>query len=264
MSDAKITVAGATDVGPVDIRRIGPEDIGIAIRRGWADFAAKPSHIILLVVLYPVLGLLFSRAAAGYNLLSLLFPLISGFALVGPIAALGLYEISRRRESGQKVAWSDAFRFVRSPAVGAIATLSGALALVYVVWLFTAFALFRLVFGGAPPVSVSAFLHDVFTTPEGWALIVLGCGVGFAFALLVLAVGSISFPMLIDRNVGAATAVRTSIAAFRANPTTMLLWGATVAAGLIVGSLPAFLGLVVVLPVLGHATWHLYRQVVRR
>jgi uncharacterized membrane protein len=117
-------------------------------------------------------------------------------------------------------------------------------------------------FGYHAPESAPQFATDVLTTRAGWTLIVVGCAVGFVFAVVALTLGAISFPLLLDRDVGAAVALLTSIRVVAANPFTMALWGFIVAALLIVGSLPFFLGLTVVLPLLGHATWHLYRKAV--
>ena len=113
-----------------------------------------------------------------------------------------------------------------------------------------------------PPASVMAFVGDVFTTGAGWAIIVVGMGVGFLFALLVLAISVVSFPLLLDRDVGLGVAIWTSVRVALANPRAIALWGVIVAVGLALGSIPLFLGLIVVMPVLGHATWHLYRKVV--
>ena len=134
----------------------------------------------------------------------------------------------------------------------------------FLLWLVVAQIIYLVTLGPQPPASVASFLSDVFTTGAGWTLIIVGIGVGFLFALLVLAVSVVSFPLLLDRNVGIGTAVSTSMRAVAANPGVMALWGLIVAGGLVLGSLPLFVGLVVVLPVLGHATWHLYRKVVPR
>jgi uncharacterized membrane protein len=115
-----------------------------------------------------------------------------------------------------------------------------------------------------PPASLAAFTHSLFATRAGWVMIAAGIGVGFLFALVVLGIGSISFPLLLDRSAGLDTAVATSVRAFFANPAPLALWGLIVAAGLVAGSIPFFLGLAVVMPVLGHATWHLYRRIVPR
>jgi len=244
------------------IRRIGIADLGAALNAGWRDFQANRTDVIFLCVLYPVVGLVLGRAASGYGFLPLVFPLASGFALLGPLAALGLYEMSRRRELGQETSWLDAFAVLRSPSIGAIALLGLSLVVLFLLWLGIAEALYLATLGPLPPASAGGFLHDVFATPAGWVMLVAGCGIGFLFALLVLAIATVSFPLLLDRDLGVDAAVSTSWRAMRANPRPMLTWGAIVAAALVLGSIPLLLGLIVVLPVLGHATWHLYRRVV--
>jgi len=232
------------------------------LKRGFDDFGANRTDVIFLCVLYPVLGLVLARLVFGYEALPLLFPLAAGFALVGPVAALGLYEMSRRREEGAEVTWMDAIGVLRSPSIGSIAYLAVFVVMIYVLWLLVAQTIYALTLGPAPPASVSSFLHDVFNTGRGWAMIGIGVGIGFIFAVAVFTISVVSFPLLLDRNVGVGTAVRTSVRAVLLNPVQMALWGLIITAGLVLGSIPFFLGLVVVLPVLGHATWHLYRSVV--
>jgi len=245
-----------------DVNTIERQDLIQVLHDGYEDFKDKPSHIFLLVLLYPVIGLIAARVAAGYDMLPIVFPLISGFALVGPLAALGLYEISRRRQEGLDVSWADAFNVVRSSSFGAILSLSILIGLIYFAWLAAAMLIYWSIFGAAVPVSLTGFALEVLTTPAGWLLIVVGCSVGFVFALTVLAVAAVSFPMLLDRHVSATTAIKTSLKVFTTNPKTMLTWGFIVAAGLVLGSIPFFVGLAVTMPVLGHATWHLYRKTV--
>ena len=252
------------DLALPEVRRITVADLGEALTKGLEDFGANRTDVIFLCVIYPLIGVVLARLTAGYDMLPLLFPLASGFALVGPLAAVGLYEMSRRREEGLHVTWADALGVVRSPSFGGIAMLGLLLVEIFVLWLMAAFAIYRATLGPEPPVSVSAFAHDVFLTPAGWTMIGLGVGMGFLFAVLVLAVGAISFPLQLDRNIGMERAVRTSIRAMRVNPGPMALWGLIVAGALVAGALPAFVGLVIALPVLGHATWHLYRKVVPR
>jgi len=133
---------------------------------------------------------------------------------------------------------------------------------IFLIWLAAAMLIYRLTLGPAMPASLSAFMSDVFTTPAGWAMIGVGVAVGFLFALLVLAISVVSFPLLLDRPVRITTAIRTSVQAVLLNPIPMLTWGLIVAASLVIGAIPVLVGLIVVMPVLGHATWHLYRKVV--
>ncbi|MBV9203100.1 MAG: DUF2189 domain-containing protein, partial [Alphaproteobacteria bacterium] len=194
---------------PPAIRHIGVVDLGRVLARGLDDFAAYRTDVIFLCVLYPVAGLVLARLAFGYDLLPLLFPLASGFALVGPLAAVGLNEMSRRREAGMAVTWTDAFQVFRSPSFGAIVLLGLVLMAIFLLWLLAAEAIYQVTLGPAPPVSLGAFVQEVFTTSSGWAMIGLGVGVGFLFALLVLAISVVSFPLLLDREVGVDTAVLT-------------------------------------------------------
>ncbi|WP_372621418.1 DUF2189 domain-containing protein [Falsiroseomonas sp.] len=244
-----------------DIRRIGFDALGTALRRGWADFMATPTQLVFLCILYPVIGLVAATLAAGREVMHLFYPMAAGFALVGPIAALGLYEISRRREQGLPASWVNVFDVLRSPAIGSIVALGVALAAVFLAWLWAADAIFAATVGQLP--AGTDLRTALFETAEGWRMIWLGNAVGFVFAAAVLVLTALSFPMLLDRGGGVARAVATSVRAFAVNPLPMAGWGLIVAALLLLGSLPLFVGLAVVLPVLGHATWHLYRLVVR-
>lgn len=261
MAYAQAARAAQATADPV-VRKITASDLIDALRKGWDDFSAMPSHAILLCILYPIVGVLIARMIFGYSVLPLLFPMAAGFALIGPIAALGLYELSRRREAGLDSSAGHALDVLHSPSIGAIAAFGALLMVIFLTWLTIAHTIYVSNFGYGSPASIEQFLRDVFTTPQGFNLIVVGNLVGFAFAVLVLTISAVSFPLLLDRNVGAAVALTTSVRAVLANPVTMALWGLIVAALLAIGSIPLFFGLAVVLPVLGHATWHLYRKVV--
>jgi uncharacterized membrane protein len=247
--------------GPV-IRTIGLSDLHRALRLGWEDFKAVPSHAIILCVIYPVLGLVLARLVHGYSVLPLLFPLAAGFALLGPFAALGLYEMSRRRESGQPTSAWDAMEVFQSPSFGAMLGLGTLLLALFVTWVATAQAIYTAAFGYETAANIPDFATRILTTPQGWWLIVAGCGIGFVFALIALCVSVVSFPIMLDRHTGAGEAMVTSLRAVAKNPVPMAAWGLIVAVLLVAGSLPFFLGLAIVIPLLGHATWHLYRQVI--
>lgn len=247
---------------PLPVRRIGVSDLRLALERGTEDFAAFRTDVAAICVIYPVVGLLLARLVFGYDLLPLLFPLASGFALLGPVAAVGLYEMSRRREDGMAAGWADALQLFREPAFGSIVLFGLLLLALFLAWLAIAMAIYDATLGPEAPRSVAAFAHDLFTTGAGWTLIAAGIGTGFLFAVVVLVIGVVTAPLLLDREIGLAAAMRTSIRAVAANPGPMAAWGLIVAAGLVLGSIPLFLGLIVVMPILGHATWHLYRRVV--
>ena len=244
------------------IRTIGLSDLHQALRLGWEDFKAVPTHAILLCVIYPVLGLALARAVLGYSVLPLLFPLAAGFALLGPFAALGLYELSRRRERGEVASAWDALDVLRSPSFGAMLGLGALLLALFVTWVATAQAIYVAAFGYGAAAEIPDFARRVLTTPQGWWLIVVGCGVGFLFAVVALCISVVSFPLMLDRHAGAGEAMVTSIRAVARNPIPIAAWGLIVAVLLVLGSLPFFLGLAVVIPLLGHATWHLYRKVI--
>jgi uncharacterized membrane protein len=244
------------------IRRIGLSDLRDAVRKGIEDFGEYRTDVIFLCVFYPVMGLILARFIFGMDMLPLLFPLASGFTILGPLAAVGLYEMSRLREQGNRATWANAFDVIRAPGFGAIVVLGMALVAIFLLWLAAAWIIFENTLGPEPPASIAAFIHDTFMTEAGWTMIVVGTGVGFLFALLAMTISIVSFPLLLDRDVGLDTAIKTSVRAVLANPLPMAVWGLFVAVALAVGSIPLFVGLIVVLPILGHSTWHLYRKLV--
>lgn len=247
----------------IDVATITTRDVGHALRRGVDDFLARPTTAIFVIVIYPLVGLLLYRFAFRQDLLPLLFPIVAGFALVGPITAAALHEISRRREQdGAVIDGVSAFGTLDGERLVPLAQVALLLLVIYAAWIGTAQVIYDATMGGYRPDGLLDLVETAISTPEGWALIVVGCGTGLLFALVVLAVGAISVPAIVDRGIGAADAVALSVRAFVENTRTMLVWGFVVAAGLAIGALPAFLGLVIVLPILGHATWHLYRRLV--
>ena len=259
----------ASHVRPADevaaelsIRTIGLSDLSRALRLGWEDFKEMPSHAVMLCAIYPLLGLVLARAVLGYSVLPLLFPLAAGFALLGPFAALGLYELSSRRERGESVTAWDAFEVLRSPSFGAMLGLGTLLLALFVVWIAFAQAIYVAAFGYGGAADGADFVRRVLTTPAGWWMIAVGCGTGFLFALVALCLSVISFPLMLDRHAGAFESMVTSLRVVARNPVPMATWGLIVAALLVAGTIPFFLGLAVVIPLLGHATWHLYREAI--
>lgn len=261
---ANAAALGGEPIRSEDIRvnAIGLKDIRHALRRGLEDFGAFRSYVVFLCLIYPVAGLLLAWGIYRQELLPLLFPLISGFALVGPVASVGLMELSRQREAGLDPGWGAAFAPFSSPSFGAILVLSLYLGALFVLWMVAAYAIYLVTLGPEPPASLGAFASEVLTSPAGWTMIVAGFAVGFLFAAAALVAALASFPLVLDRHAGVPVALATSLAVVRRNPRAAATWGLIVAAGLVIGALPGLLGLAVVVPVLGHATWHLYRRAV--
>jgi len=242
------------------IRRIQLKDLRDALREGAADLTATRGDVVFAALVYPIAGFLLAALVLRNDLLPLVFPLLSGFALLGPILAIGLYEISRRREQGAAVTWADALGVLRAPGLAAIVEMGLILLGIFLLWLAFAYSIFQFTLGPKPPASLAGFAHDVFATSAGWTMIVVGVGVGFLFAAVTFAISAISLPAILDRDLRVDQAIGLSMRAIGTNLRTMTLWGVIVAGALILGSLPALFGLIFVVPVLGHATWRLYRK----
>jgi len=249
---------------PPKVRRIGPEDCLAALREGFDDFLAVPTYPAFVGLFYAVAGIAIVAMSSLTSALQLIFPLAAGFALIGPFVAIGLYEMSRRRDRGLAVRGRDALAVLRSPALPSILALGLVLLMIFAAWIFAAELIYVWLYGPNPPAAALPFLADVLTTARGWTLIVLGGLIGFCFAALALCISVVSFPLMLDRDVGLIPALETSVRVARENPLAVALWGLIVAVALALGSLPLFLGLAVVMPVLGHATWRLYRKAVER
>lgn len=237
-------------------------DIPEVLRKGFDDFWAMPTHIVYLALIYPGAGLIIGGATYDNDTLQLLYPLAAGFALLGPLAAIWTYELSRRRELGADTSWRHAFDVFCSPSLPSILALALGLLALFVVWIACAQALFFLNFGDRRINSASELAHLVANTREGWNLFVYGNLIGLLFAIVAGATTVIAFPMLLDRKVSASTAVATSMSVVAKNPGVMATWGLTVAGTLLLASLPLLVGLAIAVPILGHSTWHLYRKAV--
>jgi len=244
------------------VRRIGVADLRDALRKGTEDMGALRDDVLFIGLIYPLAGVVLAAVAFNANLLMMLFPLASGFAILGPVAATGLYEMSRRREQGEHVTWLDAMKVFSSPAIGSIVSLGLVLLAIFGLWLAVAYQIGVATLGADTPPTLRVFLESVFQSAASPALILGGVGAGFLFAALAFAISVVSAPLLLDRDLGLWIAIKTSFKAVMTNFGVMVLWAAIIAGALVLGSIPALVGLIVVVPILGHASWHLYRKMV--
>lgn len=246
----------------IAIRRIGVNDLRLALKKGYADFNARPSFGAFLFIVYPLFALLLTVFLVGENLRYLAFPIVAGFTLLGPVVCVGLMERSRRRELGLDLSWRSAFGFVHSASFAPILALSLLMMVLYVAWLFMAQFIYVGLFGAEAPASLAELAGRLTSTREGVALALYGSVVGLIFAFAALALSVVAFPLLLHRPSTAVTAIGASIRAVTANLSVMALWGVIVVALLTAGAALFLIGLAAVLPILGHATWHLYRALV--
>ena len=261
MNDNVVSHAVDDDVHPV-IKNITVADLKDILKSGLDDFAAHPSHRVFLSLIFPIAGFFMIRFAMDYAIWPLIIPLAGGFALVGSFAAIGMYGLSRRHENYPAVTWRGSMDAFRSASLPHILTLGLIQTFIYILWIYSADIIYQATFASVAPSEPAAFVNALFTTAEGWSLLLVGNAVGIFFAAIVFSISVVSFPLLIDHDVSLGTAVTTSIRAVKANPRVMAIWAVFIAVTLLLGSLPFFVGLAIVLPILGHASWHLYRKVV--
>ena len=252
----------------IPVRKIAHEDLNISLRQGLDDFLAMRGDLLFVGLLYPLLGIL-AAVFTSRGALPFFLPIVAGVGLLGPVAAVGFYELARRREDGLESGWRHFLDVRKRPAVDDMGIVAGLLLVIFALWLLAAGALYIGffgwdAFGWTAHNTIAGFLRDVFTTPAGWGLIASGVIVGAVFGWIVLAVSVVSLPLLVDCNLSAADAVSASWRAAHANKALMIRWGLTVGGLLVLGSIPLFIGLAFVLPWLGYSTWHLYTRLVDR
>ena len=264
MATQSIARPAARSAAEIAVRRISDEDLKIALRQGLDDVLDLRGDLVFAGLIYTLIGLAAVVMTTNMPLLPFFFPVVAGVGLLGPLAAVGFYELARRREARQEVHWFNFLDVRKRPTADDMGMVAGLLLVIFVAWLATAGLLYGMLFGWTVPQSISQFLALVFTTPRGWALIGIGAVIGVIFGWIVLALSVVSLPMLVDWDVTASEAVSTSWRAAHANKAEMLRWGAIVTLLLAMGSAPLFVGLAVVLPWLGYSTWHLYTRLVDR
>ena len=247
---------------PPATRKLTPKDLTAALAAGWADMQATRTDVLALLAIYPLVVAVLYWVTLGQNLWHLIFPVMTGLALLGPVAAVAFQELSRRRANGGRAVWSDAWNLRNAPGFGAMMVASLALFGAALAWVGISVVISQSIVGNAAVPGVGAFLAIAFGSGAGLWMLGLDLLVGIGFAGAVFAGALVTFPLLMERDTGLAAALTTSARVVRENPRVAARWAGIVMGMLILGALPAFLGLVIVVPVLGHATWHLYRRAV--
>lgn len=249
----------------IPVRKINDDDLRGSLRQGLDDFMTFRGDIIFAGLVYTVIGIAAVVMTTSKPLMPFFLPVVAGVALLGPVAAVGFYELAERREDGERdLHWFNFLDVRKRATVDDMGIVAGLLLAIFFAWLLVAGALYAVLFGWTTPASVGGFLAMVFTTARGWALIVAGGVIGAIFGWIVLSLSVVSLPMLVDCNVSAADAVSASWRAAHANKGEMIRWGITVLVLLVLGSIPLFVGLAFVLPWLGYSTWHLYTRLIDR
>jgi uncharacterized membrane protein len=249
----------------IPVRTISDEDLRLSLRQGLDDFLTFRGDIVFAGLIYTVLGIAAVVLTTSRPLMPFFLPVVAGVGLLGPLAAVGFYELARQREEGKPgIHWFNFLDVRKRPSVDDMGIVAGLLLAIFFGWLIAAGALYALLFGWATPATIPDFVAMVFGTARGWALIVGGAVVGAIFGWLVLSLSVVSMPMLVDCDVSAHEAVSASWRAANANRGEMIRWGGVVVTLLVLGCIPAFVGLAFVLPWLGYSTWHLYTRMIDR
>lgn len=243
------------------IRQITPEDIKDALRAGVADLAAGSVYSLFFGAVFSALGILIWSLLVFEGSSYWALPLAAGFPLIGPFAAVGLYEISRRREQGEPLNWPVVLGAVMREGRFQVPSYAFIVLFVFLIWVYLAHLVFALSFGLKPLTNVMTSFDLLFSS-AGITMLVIGTIVGGAIAVFLFVISVVSVPLLMDRDIDVVTAMITSVRAVAASPQPMLIWGVTLAGICVLGMLPLFLGMIIAFPILGHASWHLFRKAV--
>jgi uncharacterized membrane protein len=244
------------------VNPIGFSDLFDVLGKGLSDFKRAPLFGLFFGGVYALGGIAIALSLTVWNIPWMIYPIAIGFPLIGPFLAVGLYEVSRRLETGKPLSWREVLGVIWLQRQRELAWMAFVMLFVFWVWMYQVRLLVAIILARSSFSTLDRFLHVVFTTSQGWTFLAVGHVVGAILAMVLFSITVVSIPLLLDRESDFVTAMITSVKAVTTSPVPMLAWGVFVTLAVIVSSVPMFLGLVVVLPVLGHATWHLYRKAV--
>ncbi len=245
-----------------EVREIDVADVRASLRAGWKDFLQAPGFGLFFGGVFAAGGLLILALLSVFDMPWMIIPLAIGFPLIGPFVAAGLYAVSRNLAAGRPLKWTDILILMYRQRERQLSWMAFLVLFVFWIWIYQVRILLALFLGFKPIWSIQQFTEVVLMTPNGIAFLFVGTLIGFVLAMVLFASTVIAIPLLLDRELDFVTAIITSFKTVIRNPVPMLGWGVVVTFLAVVAMLPAFLGLVVVFPVLGHATWHLYTRAV--
>ncbi len=245
-----------------EINRITAQDIAASLSAGFADFLARPIMSSFFGLFYAVFGIVLVWSLVWLGKIWMIIPAIVGFPLVAPFAAAGLYDMSRRLQKAERFGWSDVLAVMAHQRKREMGWMAFVTLFIFWVWMYQVRLWLAIILQNASFSDLDGFLNTVFFTPEGWTFLAIGTCAGALLSAALFAVTVIAMPMLLDRDIDFVTAMLTSVRAVQENPVVMLGWAAVISVTILVSMAPAFLGLIVTLPILGHTTWHLYQRAV--
>ena len=245
-----------------EVRAISAADIRAALLAGLSDFARAPVYGIGIGAIFGLVGTVIVLALTVWDVPWMIYPFAIGFPLIGPFAAVGLFEVSRRLQQGLPLSWAAILAAAWVQRGRQLSWMAFVMLFVFWVWMYQVRLLIALILGRLSFSTLEKFVTVVFTTWEGWLFLAVGHLVGAALALVLFSITVVSIPLLMEREHDFVTAMITSVKTVVASPVVMLGWGVFVTLALLAASLPIFAGLLVILPVLGHTTWHIYRRAV--
>lgn len=246
-----------------EVNRITAGDITASLKAGFADFLARPLMSGFFGLFYAVFGILLVWSLVWLGKIWMIIPAVVGFPLVAPFAAAGLYEMSRRMQAGEDFTWGEILTVMADQRKQEMGWMAFVTLFIFWVWLYQVRLWLAIILKDASFSDFDGFLNTVFFTPEGWIFLAIGTCIGAFLSTVLFTVTVAAMPMLLDRETNFVSAMLTSIRVVTENPVVMLIWAAIISVTMLVSLLPAFLGLIITLPVLGHTTWHLYQRAVQ-
>ena len=245
-----------------EVNTVTADDIAASLRAGFSDFLARPIMSGFFGLFYAVFGLFLVWTLIWLGKIWMIVPALVAFPLVAPFAAAGLYEMSRRLQKGESFGWSEILTVMANQRKREMGWMAFVTLFVLWVWFYQFRTVLVIVLQNSSFSDLDGFLNTVFFTPEGWLFLAIGSCVGALLSAVLFAVTVIAMPMLLERDIDFVSAMLTSIRVVTENPAVMLTWAAIIAVTMLLSLVPAFLGLIFTLPILGHTTWHLYKRAV--